>query len=119
MTDIITDPTTLYVKFADAYQAHSDENYLFENMPACTTQALVELLMDDDPGDDIQFRAERRKAAESLDALARALHFARSRLGAGTEIDQAHARGIDELLRKAGLELSAPPVRKPTLVPGL
>lgn len=119
MTDIITDPTTLYVKFADAYEAHPEEGVLFENMPACTTQALIELLMDDDSGDDIQFRAERRKAAEAVDTLARALHFARSRLASGTEIDQAHARGIDELLRKTGLELSAPPVRKPTLVPGL
>lgn len=102
---VFDDPTKLYVALANVYEGHPDDE-LFSNMPRCTTKALVELLMDDDVGDDIQFRAERRLAAEAMAALAKALLFAKIRLACGNEIDVAHARGIDELLSKAGVVLT-------------
>jgi hypothetical protein len=98
----ITDPTKLFVALADVYE---DGDVLFENMPLCTVKALYELLQDDDPDEDIQFRAERRLAADAMEALAKALSFARNRLITGNEIDQAHVRGIDKLLGKAGVVL--------------
>lgn len=99
----IDDPTKLFQVLADAYVECGD----FENMPRCTTKALVDLLLDDDPNADIQERAMLRLSAEAIDTLAKALVFARSRLSAGSEIDRAHVRGIDELLRKAGFTLTA------------
>jgi len=97
----ITDPTQLFTALGKVYEYDGG----FEDMPRCSAKALAELMGDDDPSDDIQFRAMYRLASTTIETLAAALIFARSRLSTGNEIDQAHARGIDKLLRQAGLVL--------------
>jgi hypothetical protein len=98
----IEGPTQLFIALADVYDGPEG----FEGMPRCTTKALAELLLDDDVGEDIQIRAERRLAATAVETLSKALLFAHNRLSAGNDVDQAHARGIDKLLSDAGLVLA-------------
>lgn len=97
----ITDATELFTALGKVYECDGG----FEDMPRCSAKALADLLDDDDPNEDIQFRAMYRLASTTIEALAAALAFARSRLSTGNEIDKAHVRGIDEALRKAGVVL--------------
>ena len=105
----ITDPTKLFEAFGSVCEGHPDDER-FYGMPRCTTDALHELLHDDDPGEDIQYRAMYAKAADAIEALAWALYFARQRLVGGNDVDQACVRGVDRVIRDAGLELSRPPL---------
>jgi len=108
----LTDPTALFDAFGGVIEGHPEDER-FYGMPRCTTDALHELLHDDDPGEDIQYRAMYWKAADAIEALAEALFFARERLSTGSQVDQAHVRGINNILSRGGLELS-PPKHRPT-----
>jgi len=111
----ITDPTALFNALGKVYEYDGG----FEDMPHCTVKALSELMADDDPNEDIQFRALYALCAESIEAMGNALAFARTRLQHGNKVDEATARGIDAMLARAGLVLESPKRPAEMKEPGL